>query len=138
MKTESNKNSIVFERRYVKKVVVNEDNIRDPETLSEVIEQKCDIITKKSVNRPWLYLKESSTLKTIGGVRINKNTIGTFYLDTKVNYVLSETMVGVVSKVNENYVSNKITAEDIPALESVCDLINELMKDDKMFIGTRK
>ncbi|PHE70525.1 hypothetical protein [Bacillus wiedmannii] len=129
--------TMTFERKRVETITVTSENIKDPKMLSKVLEQKCDIVTKKSANRPWLYLKDSDTLKTIGGVRLNKNSIGTFYIDTNLKHSLSETMFGVVSKETKNFISNRIIVNDLQSLDKICNLINELMEAGKLYTGKR-
>ncbi|PEN61594.1 hypothetical protein [Bacillus wiedmannii] len=129
--------TMTFERKRVETITVTSENIKDPKMLAKVLEQKCDIVTKKSANRPWLYLKDSDTLKTIGGVRLNKNSIGTFYIDTNLKHSLSDTMFGVVSKETKNFISNRIIVNDLQSLDKICNLIIELMEAGKLYTGKR-
>jgi hypothetical protein len=129
--------TLTFEKKHVETITVTSENIKDPKKLSEFLELKCNIVTKKSVNRPWLYLKDSDTLKTLGGVRLNKNSIGTFYIDTNLKNPLNEEIFGIVSKENKNFISNRIIVNDLNTLDRVCDLINSLIEEGKIYTGTR-
>lgn len=129
---------IIFEKKSIEKITITLDNIKeDYKNLTTFIEQKCEIVTKKSPNRPWLYIKKSDTLKTIGGIRLNKNSIGTFYIDTNPGTVLNDTMLGVLSKESKNFISNRIVVNELQSLEKVCDLLNELMEQGALYTGTR-
>jgi hypothetical protein len=128
---------ITLEKKYVETITVTSENIKDYKVLAEFLEQKCNIVTKKSPNRPWLYIKDRDTLRTLGGVRLNKNSIGTFYIDTKLKYPLNETLIGVVSKECKNFISNRIIVNDLQTLEKVCEIINELMESGKIYNGKR-
>jgi hypothetical protein len=128
---------ITLERRHIERITITKDNIKDPKVLSTYLEEKCNIITKKSDNRPWLYMKDSETLKTLGGVRLNKNSIGTFYIDTKIGHPLNEELIGFVSKENKNYITNRIIVNDLPTLERVCDIINNLIETGAVYLGKR-
>ena len=129
--------TLTFEKKHVESVTITSENIKDPKKLSEFLELKCNIITKKSANRPWLYLKDSDTLKTLGGIRLNKNSIGTFYIDTNLKNPLNEEIFGVVSKKNKNFISNRIIVNDLNTLVRICDLINNLIKEGKIYTGKR-
>ncbi|PED64047.1 hypothetical protein [Priestia megaterium] len=129
--------SIVFEKKHVEKLTVTSENIKDYKVLAAVLEQKCEVVTKKSPNRPWLYIKDAETLKTLGGVRLNKNSIGTFYIDTRLGHPLNATMIGVVSKESKKFISNRIIVNDLQSLEKVCELIQSLMDSGAIYNGTR-
>lgn len=129
--------TLTFEKKHIETITVTSENIKDPKKLSEFLQLKCDLVTKKSPNRPWIYLKDANDLKTIGGVRLNKNSIGTFYIDTNISNPLSEILFGVVSKESKNFISNRIIVNDLQTLEKVCNLINELMGDGRIYKGTR-
>ncbi|UDY80730.1 hypothetical protein [Geobacillus phage GR1] len=129
--------TLTFEKKHVETITITTENIKDPKKLSEFLEMKCNIVTKKSPNRPWIYLKDSDTLKTLGGVRLNKNSIGTFYIDTTLRNPLNEEIFGIVSKENKNFISNRIIVNDLNTLDRVCDLINSLIEEGKIYTGTR-
>lgn len=128
---------LTFERKHVESITVTSESIKDPSKLAEFIEIKCNLATRKSPNRPWIYLKDSATLKTVGGVRLNKNSIGTFYIDTNQGCSLNETSFGIVSKEVKNFISNRIVVNDLQSLDRVCDLINSLKEEGKLYTGTR-
>lgn len=128
---------LTFEKNNIKTITITSENIKDPKKLSEFLEMKCNIVTKKSSNRPWIYLKDSDTLKTFGGVRLNKNSIGTFYIDTILGNSLNKEIFGIVSKENKNFISNRIIVNDLNTLDRVCDLINKLIEEGKVYTGTR-
>lgn len=129
--------TLTAEKKLIQKATVTLETAKDHQVLAEFLELKCNLATKKSPNRPWLYLKSADTLKTIGGIRLNKNSIGTFYIDTNISHPLSDVLFGVVSKESKNFVSNRIIVNDLKTLEKVCDLINELMADGRVYTGTR-
>jgi hypothetical protein len=125
--------TMTFERKIVDKITVTSESIKDPSVLADVIESKCDVVTKLPKKRPFIYLKNPGTLQTIGGVRMNKNSIATFYLDTKKGEPINS--IGVVSKENDNSISNRIIVNDFDGLNKVFDLINKLIEEDKFFSG---
>lgn len=128
--------SITFEKK-TEEITVTLENIKDHKMFSSFLENRCKIVTKKSENRPWLYIKDYETLKTLGGARLNKNSIATFYIDTKHPYLLSKKMFGIISKEKKNYITNKIIINDLKSLEIVCELINDLMENGKLYTGKR-
>lgn len=129
--------SLTFEKKHIETITITSENIKDYKKLSEFLEMKCEVVTKKSPNRPWLYIKDADTLKTLGGVRLNKNSIGTFYIDTTLSNPLNEIIFGVVSKETKNFISNRIIVNDLQTLEKLCDLINQLKSECKLYTGTR-
>lgn len=129
--------TMTFEKKRVDSITVTSDNIKNPEILAAVLEQECQVITKTSDNRPWVYLKDPGTLKTLGGVRLNKNSIGSFYLDTYLGHRLEEEMFGVVSKDNKNHVTNKIAVNDLSSLKKMIALINKLRSEELLYSGKR-
>ncbi|MED4261932.1 hypothetical protein [Priestia aryabhattai] len=137
MKKTNKVDEITFEKKIIKTITVTSESIKDYKVLSSFLEHKCEIVTKKSPNRPWLYIKCADTLKTIGGVRLNKNSIGTFYIDTNPGIFLNESSMGIISKELKNYISNRIIVNDLQSLERVCDLITELMESGAVYKGKR-
>lgn len=127
--------TMTFEKKRVEKLTVTSESIKDHKVLASVLEQKCEIVTKKSPNRSWLYIKDADTLKTLGGVRLNKNSIGTFYIDTRLGHPID--LIGVVSKETKNFISNRIIVNDLHTLEKVCEIIQELIDSGKIYNGTR-
>lgn len=127
--------TMTFEKKRTDILTVTDLTIKNYETLSSVLKQECDIATKKSLNRPWIYLKEKENLKTFGGVRMNKNSIGTFYINTTLGHNLEDELFGVISNENEDYISNKISVKDLKGLKKMITLINNLAKENKLYYG---
>lgn len=127
--------TMTFEKKRTDVLTVTDLTIKNYETLSAVLKQECDIATKKSLNRPWIYLKEKENLKTFGGVRMNKNSIGTFYINTILGHNLEDDLFGVVSSENEDYISNKVSIKDLNGLKKMMTLINNLAEEGKLYYG---
>ncbi|MDG0860347.1 hypothetical protein [Staphylococcus equorum] len=127
--------TMTFEKKTIDTLTVTNQSIKEHEVLSAVLEQECDIATKKSPNRPWLYLKDKKNLKTFGGIRMNKNSIGTFYINTKFSTILEDTLFGVISKTKEEYISNKIAINDLKGLKKMIALINNLNDENQLYEG---
>lgn len=127
--------TMTFEKKTVDTLTVTSESIKEHEVLSAVLEQECGIATRKSPNRPWLYLKDRKNLKTFGGIRMNKNSIGTLYINTKLSTSLEDDMFGVISKRNKEYISNKIIISDLKALKKMIALINDLNDKGVLYVG---
>lgn len=135
MEDEAKVETMIFEKKTIDTLTVTNTSIKEYEVLSAVLEQECDIATKKSENRAWVYLKDRKNLKTFGGIRMNKNSIGTFYIYTNREKVLEDTLFGVVSKERTDYISNKIIINDLKALKKMISLINELNENNHLYTG---
>lgn len=130
--------TVTFEKKVTNTLTITNENIKQYEVLESVIRQECNIATKKSPNRPWIYLKDINTLKTFGGLRMNKNTIGTLYIDTIKGLFLEDEFFGVTSRDTKDYVSNKIVINDLKGLKKMIKLINELKGKNVLYTRSNK
>lgn len=93
----------------------------------------------------WLLLKTIEKMKTVGCIRLNKNSFITLYLDTKEGMLLSEEFlklesfkdVDIKSRPTGNFVQNKIKLVTENQIDLVVEAINYVFNNNIVKIGKR-
>ena len=105
--------------------------------IKDIINLECgDNVKAIIAEKPgWLLLKTSDKMKTIGCIRLNKNSFVTLYIDTKENIMLEnelpksldsfkDSSIDIKSRQTGNFVQNKIKLFS----ENQIDLVVQALK----------
>lgn len=93
----------------------------------------------------WLLLKTIERMKTIGCIRLNKNSFITLYIDTKEGILLEEELkkipefknVDIKSRPTGNFVQNKIKLFSENQFDLAIKAINHVFDKDIVKVGKR-
>lgn len=118
--------------------------------IKEIVEVECSSYIKVIVaEKPgWLLLKTTERMKTVGCIRVNKNSFITLYLDTKEGVLLEDELmklesfnknksVDIKSRQTGNFVQNKIKLFTEDQIDLVIDAINQVFEEDTVKTGKR-
>jgi len=126
---------IVIEEKVMKEAKITNENIKNPELLMRLFEQRCNMVTKLAASQPVIYFKEAGSLITFGHLRMNKTGLGTFYIETIADYDMSNLSPLIMTIPRKNHNVNKFTVSNVEALDQACDWICTLISDDKIYLG---
>lgn len=126
---------IIIKEKVLKEAKITEENIKDPDLLMRLFEQRCDMVTKLAASQPVIYFKEAKSLITFGHLRMNKTGLGTFYVETVADYNMSELSPLIMTIPKKNHNVNKFTISNVEALDQACDWICTLISEEKIYLG---
>lgn len=123
------------------------NNKHDLNMIKDIIELENGIYVKAVIaEKPgWLLLKTIEKMKTVGCIRLNKNSFITLYLDTKEGILLSEELlklesfkdVDIKSRPTGNFVQNKIKLVTENQIDLVVEAINHVFSNEIVKIEKR-
>lgn len=120
---------------------------QDLNIIKELIEMECgDKVKAVIAEKPgWLLLKTADRMKTIGCIRLNKNSFITLYIDTKEDFLLQQILnnlnsfqnVDIKSRPTGNFVQNKFKLVSENQIDLVIEAINYVFDNDIVKTGKR-
>jgi hypothetical protein len=115
--------------------------------IKDIVEMETSEYVKVTVaEKPnWLLIKTVERLKTIGCIRLNKNSFITLYIDTKEGVLLEKellkiegfTGVDIKSRPTGNFTQNKIKLFSETQIDLVTKAINYVFEKDIVKLGKR-
>jgi hypothetical protein len=115
--------------------------------IKEIVETECNENVKVVVaEKPgWLLLKTVERMKTIGCIRLNKNSFITLYIDTKEGILLEDELkkltsfknVDIKSRPTGNFVQNKFKLFTEDQIDLVIEAVNYVFEKDIVKTGKR-
>lgn len=119
----------------------------DLQVVKEIVELESASHVRLTVaEKPnWLLIKTNERLKTVGCIRLNKNSFITLYLDTKEGVLLEEllpsiggfTGVDIKSRPTGNFTQNKIKLFSESQVDLISKAINYIFDNDMVKLGKR-
>lgn len=117
------------------------------QVIKEIVELESNEYIKVVVaEKPnWLLIKTGERLKTVGCIRLNKNSFITLYLDTKEGLLLEDILpklggfagVDIKSRPTGNFTQNKIKLYSENQVDLISKIINYSFKNDIVKLGKR-
>jgi hypothetical protein len=115
--------------------------------IKEIVEVECEDKVKVIVaEKPgWLLLKTTERMKTVGCIRLNKNSFITLYIDTKEGFLLEDELrklpnfknVDIKSRPTGNFVQNKFKFFSEDQIDLVIEAVNYVFEKDIVKTGKR-